>query len=72
MREIAIFTGQFNSCRTVQDGGGKLTLEFGLDSLDAIQKIQAWGCQGATNLIVTVSPAPQANTNDFNSQVEDY
>lgn len=46
------FVAQFYSVRSTRDGGGRLTLEFGAESLDAIHAIQK--LSGNVNLALAV------------------
>lgn len=63
MKKIAHVICQFDSLRILKDGGGKITLEFGADSLESIQKIQSWVSSGDMNLAVAITP--------LDSRVED-
>lgn len=54
--EIAKFTVQFDSCRLTKDGGGKITFEFGADSLAAIQQIQTWHNEQPSNFAIAIKP----------------
>lgn len=53
---IAHLVMQFDSCRMLKDGGGKISFEFGSESLEAIQMIQTWHNQGPANFAVAVKP----------------
>jgi hypothetical protein len=55
-KEIAHVIGQFDSCRLSKDGGGKITFEFGSESLEAIQLIQTWHNQRPANFAIAVKP----------------
>lgn len=54
--EIAQLVAQFDSCRLLKDGGGKITFEFGADSLEAIQQIQTWHNQRPVNFAIAIKP----------------
>lgn len=54
-KDISHLVCQFDSVRILKQGGGKLTLEFGNDSLEQIQKIQQWAMNGDLNLAVAVT-----------------
>lgn len=47
---------QLDRITTTRDGGGKLTLEFGADSLSAIHELQTLNGTGDTNLMVVIVP----------------
>lgn len=53
---IAHLVLQFDSCRLLKDGGGKITFEFGAESLEAIQMIQTWHNQRPVNFAIAVKP----------------
>jgi len=53
---IAHVIGQFDSCRLHKDGGGKITFEFGAESLEAIQKIQTWQNEQPVNFAIAIKP----------------
>ena len=55
-KEIAHIVGQFDSCRITKDGGGKITFEFGAESLDAIQQVQSWYVENPTNFAIAIKP----------------
>ncbi len=54
--DIAQLIAQFDSCRLLKDGGGKITFEFGSESLEAIQAIQTWHNQSPRNFAIAVKP----------------
>jgi hypothetical protein len=54
--EIAQLIVQFFSCNLSKDGGGKITFEFGSDSLEAIQTIQTWHNQRPMNFALAIKP----------------
>lgn len=47
---------QLDSIRSTRDGGGKLTLEFGADSLQEIHRLQLLNGSGDTSLAVVIVP----------------
>jgi len=47
---------QFFSCNLSKDGGGKITFEFGAESLEAIQSIQTWHNDKPRNFAIAVKP----------------
>lgn len=47
---------QFFSCNLSKDGGGKITFEFGSDSLEAIQRIQTWHNLRPQNFALAIKP----------------
>lgn len=53
---IAHIIGQFFSCTLSKDGGGKITFEFGADSLAAIQQIQTWHNEQPSNFAIAIKP----------------
>lgn len=54
--EIAQLIAQFDSCRLLKDGGGKITFEFSADSLAAIQQVQTWHNQRPVNFAIAIKP----------------
>lgn len=54
--EIAHIVGQFDSCRITKDGGGKITFEFGSESLAAIQQVQTWFSNKPSNFAIAIKP----------------
>lgn len=54
--EIAQLIAQFYSCTLSKDGGGRITFEFGADSLSEIQRIQTWHNERPANFAVAVKP----------------
>ena len=53
---IAHLVMQFDSCRMLKDGGGKITFEFGSESLENIQKVQTWHNQAPVNFAIAIKP----------------
>jgi hypothetical protein len=53
-QEIAHIIAQFDNCRILKDGGGKITFEFGAESLEAIQMIQTWHNERPCNFALAV------------------
>jgi len=47
---------QLNNVRTLKDGGGKLTLDFSLDSLSEVQRLQRLNGMGEMNFMVVCVP----------------
>ncbi len=70
MKKISHLVCQFDRLSFNKEGGGKLTLEFGMDSAKEIQKIQDWVSQNEQNLAVAVSPLDLAH--DDTPNLEDY
>lgn len=54
--QSAQITAQINSIKTLKDGGYRLTLDFGQDSLDAVQKLITWNNSGEANFAVVIVP----------------
>lgn len=52
----ANITAQLFSAVSRRDGGGRITFEFGMESLNAIHKIQKWNAIGGVNFTVVVVP----------------
>lgn len=55
MKPIKFF-GQLYRVSTTKDGGGRITIEFGLDALDAIHEMQKLNAKGDTNFALAVVP----------------
>jgi len=55
-QDIAHIIAQFDSCRITKDGGGKITFEFGSESLAAIQQVQTWFNQRPDNFAIAIKP----------------
>lgn len=49
-------TCQLSRVVTTKDGGGKLTLEFGHDSIEAVHQLQLLNGIGEVNLAVVIVP----------------
>lgn len=47
---------QLNSITTLKDGGGKITFEFGNESLEEIQKLQRLAGDGEVNFVAVFVP----------------
>lgn len=52
----ANITAQLYSVTTKKDGGGRIQFEFGMESLNAIHRIQKWNAQGGMNFTVVCVP----------------
>lgn len=50
------FVAQLNSIKTSKDGGGKIILEFGFDSMEAVLELQRLNGEGEINLAIAVVP----------------
>lgn len=53
-KEVATIIAQLDNFKTTKDGGGKLTIEFGMDSFDEVKKIIDWSNSG-NNLMVVIT-----------------
>ena len=47
---------QLNSVRTTNDGGGRLVLEFGRDSLEGILELQRLNASNQISLAIAIIP----------------
>lgn len=56
MSEPVKIIAQLHSVRTTSDGGGKITLEFGYDSLEGVLELQRLNSQGQTSLALAIVP----------------
>lgn len=55
-RPVFEFTGQINKVTTKRDGGGRVELDFGGESIVPIQMIQQLQCQGEVNFAIVMAP----------------
>lgn len=55
MQPIQI-TAQLYEVKTKRDGGGRLVLDFGVDSLQDILELQRLNAQGDVNLAIAIVP----------------
>ena len=74
-RLAGVFTAQLYDVRTKRDGGGRITLDFGKDGLEAVQYIQTIASKGecSFNVVMVVEP-PIFNSDtseNHNQQTED-
>lgn len=53
---VCKLTCQLFRVTTNKDGGGRVQFDFGLESLEDIQKIQQWNGQGERNFTIAVVP----------------
>lgn len=53
---VAQVTAQLYSVTTKKDGGGRISFDFGLESLKGIHKIQEWNAQGGMNFALAIVP----------------
>jgi hypothetical protein len=53
-----VFTAQLYDIRTKRDGGGRMALDFGADSLEAVQFIQKLAAKGEVNFQVAMVLLP--------------
>jgi DNA repair ATPase RecN len=49
-------TLQLNNVKTAKDGGGKITFEFSLDSLNEVHRLQKINGRGEMNFMVVCVP----------------
>jgi hypothetical protein len=54
----ATFTGQVYDIRTKKDGGGRISIDFGSDGLEAVQFIQMIASKKGGNFEIAVVFAP--------------
>jgi hypothetical protein len=53
-------TLQLNNVKTAKDGGGRITFDFGLDSLNEIHRLQKINGAGELNFMVVLVPVSQS------------
>ena len=56
MSKPITFTAQLFDIKTRRDGGGRVQLEFGAESMQAIAELMALNATGETNLGVAIVP----------------
>lgn len=56
MEQVIRFIGQLYDVRTKRDGGGRITIDFGAESLEQIMELQRANAAGDTNLAFAVVP----------------
>jgi hypothetical protein len=59
-KEVCQLIAQIDSFKTLKDGGGKLTLAFGLDSLEELKKLLEWSARGEQLFAVVITPINNA------------
>lgn len=55
-KEVIRLTAQLERVVTTKDGGGKITFEFGADSLEAIKQIMTAHGTGEVNFAIALVP----------------
>lgn len=66
MSQVAKIIAQLDNFRTTKDGGGKITFEFGLDSMTEIKKILDWSVVNEQSFILAVAPYRDTNSSPIN------
>lgn len=56
MSQIIKITGQINKIQTTKDGGYRLTLDTGCESLQGILELQKLHARGDTSLAIVIAP----------------
>jgi hypothetical protein len=56
---------QLNNVKTHKDGGGRITFDFGLESLNEIHRLQKINGRGEQNFMVVVVPHNETKTDQW-------
>lgn len=67
---VANFVVQLYDVRTKKDGGGRLQLDFGVDALAEIQKLQRWNGTGGCNFALAVVPYREGRINHPEPEID--
>lgn len=67
--DVVNFIVQLCKVQTLKDGGGRISFDYGVDSIKQINQIIEWNGIGETNLAIALSPV---QASEPTSRIDDY
>lgn len=70
MASVIKFVGQLFEIKSRKDGGSRIVIECGFESMNAILELQKLNGQGETNLAIAVAPFDKENIDEVDQDLE--